>query len=104
MIRTTGWLFLNHMLHEPDVFKGRLGRSRENALVSCGSVLVSLMFSGLVVGQEPPRFRVRTDAHSVLDADVLREEARRRYEADRRDEEGGEDVLDRLDRVRERGA
>lgn len=76
MTRTTGWLFLNHMLHEPDVFKGRLGRSRDNAMVSCGSVLVSLMFSGLVVGQEPPRFRVRTDAHSVLDADVLREELR----------------------------
>lgn len=80
MFRTSSGIALNQVKNAFCGFVKRSGRMRSNGWASIGSVFSAMVLAGfdagVGVGQEPPRFRVRTDAQAVLDADALREELR----------------------------
>lgn len=80
MFRTAGGIALNQVKNALCSFGNRSGRMRSKGWASIGSVFSAMFLTGfdtgVGVGQEPPRFRVRTDAQAVLDADALREELR----------------------------
>lgn len=79
MFRTAGGIALNQVKDALCGCGKRSGRMRSRGWAS-RLVVSAMVMSGfdarVGVGQEPPRFRVRTDAQAVLDADALREELR----------------------------